>query len=60
MKIINCKIKRTSIIYEVLTNGNQLFTYELPKDLSSYHTKKCLNLIEQKIDSDNKTNNNSL
>ncbi|HHO7083181.1 TPA: hypothetical protein ACRVS3_002836, partial [Staphylococcus aureus] len=29
MKIKNCKIKKETIVYEVLTSGNQPFTYEL-------------------------------
>ncbi|UFO73373.1 hypothetical protein I5C37_14845 [Staphylococcus aureus] len=40
MKITNCKIKKETIVYEVLTSGNQPFTYELPKDLSSHNARK--------------------
>ncbi|MDU1159938.1 MAG: hypothetical protein E6979_11495 [Staphylococcus aureus] len=39
MKITNCKIKKETIVYEVLTSGNQPFTYELPKDLSSHNKR---------------------
>ncbi|WP_437272989.1 hypothetical protein [Staphylococcus aureus] len=52
MKITNCKIKRETVIYEVLTSGNQPFTYELPKDLSSHNARKYLEFISQKIDGD--------
>ena len=31
MKITSCKIKKETIVYEVLTSGNQPFTYELPQ-----------------------------
>ncbi len=46
MKITNCKIK--TIVYEVLTSGNQPFTYELPKDLSSHNARKYWNLFHKK------------
>ncbi|WP_275957554.1 hypothetical protein [Staphylococcus delphini] len=52
MKIINCKIKRKTVVYEVLTNDNHTFTYELPKDLSSQKVMEYLKIIERKIDSD--------
>ncbi|WFO04837.2 hypothetical protein PEB67_09880 [Staphylococcus aureus] len=52
MKITNCKIKKETIVYEVLTSGNQPFTYELPKDLSSHNARKYLEFISQKIDGD--------
>ncbi|PCF74482.1 hypothetical protein B4W72_02820 [Staphylococcus delphini] len=52
MKIINCKIKRETVVYEVLTNDNHMFTYELPKDLSSQKVMEYLKIIERKIDSD--------
>ncbi|UXU83341.1 hypothetical protein MUA77_11065 [Mammaliicoccus sciuri] len=55
MKIINCKIKRETVVYEVLTNDNHAFTYELPKDLSSQKVIECLKIIEEKVDNDNKT-----
>ena len=31
MKIKNCKIKKETIVYEVLTSGNQPFTYDFTK-----------------------------
>ncbi|MGT2653100.1 hypothetical protein ACVQ9Z_10380 [Staphylococcus aureus] len=55
MKITNCKIKRETVIYEVLTSGNQPFTYELPKDLSSHNARKYLEFISQKLDGDKLT-----
>nr|WP_225805748.1 DUF2987 domain-containing protein [Staphylococcus aureus] len=44
MKITNCKIKKETIVYEVLTSGNQPFTYELPKDLSSHNARVNVNI----------------
>ncbi|WP_370695610.1 hypothetical protein, partial [Staphylococcus aureus] len=35
-------------LYIVLTSGNQPFTYELPKDLSSHNARKYLEFISQK------------
>ncbi|HGO1521608.1 TPA: hypothetical protein ACK0C3_001837 [Staphylococcus aureus] len=58
MKITNCKIKRETVTYEVLTNGNQSFTYDLPKDLSSHNVRKYLEFIAQKIDGDKIVKNN--
>ncbi|MGT2357596.1 hypothetical protein ACVPOS_16165 [Staphylococcus aureus] len=59
MKITNCKIKRETVIYEVLTSGNR-FTYELPKDLSSHNARKYLEFISQKLDGDKLTKEDSL
>lgn len=50
MKITNYEIKRDTIIYEVLTKGNNKFTHELPRDLSSQNITKYLKIIEHKID----------
>ncbi|HGZ7864578.1 TPA: hypothetical protein ACRT2Y_000683, partial [Staphylococcus aureus] len=55
-----CKIKKETIVYEVLTSGNQPFTYELPKDLSSHNARKYLEFISQKIDGDKLTKEDSL
>ncbi|HHZ8691027.1 TPA: hypothetical protein ACWL5H_002286 [Staphylococcus aureus] len=60
MKITNCKIKRETVIYEVLTSGNQPFTYELPKGLSSHNARKYLEFISQKLDGDKLTKEDSL
>ena len=54
MKITNCKIKRETVIYEVLTSGNQPFTYELP------NARKYLEFISQKLDGDKLTKEDSL
>lgn len=56
----NCKIKKETIVYEVLTSGNQPFTYELPKDLSSHNARKYLEFISQKLDGDKLTKEDSL
>lgn len=50
MYIINYKIKRNIILYEVLTKGNNTFTHELPRDLASQNITKYLKIIEHKID----------
>lgn len=48
MKITNCKIKKETIVYEVLTSGNQPFTYELPKDLCHIMRVNTWNLFHKK------------
>lgn len=57
MKITNYEIKRDTIIYEVLTTGNNKFTHELPKDLSSQYITKYLKIIEHRIDNDDHDEN---
>ncbi|MBR9476012.1 hypothetical protein HBR46_07000, partial [Staphylococcus aureus] len=48
-----------TVIYEVLTSGNQPFTYELPKDLSSHNARKYLEKKKKKIDGDKLTKEDS-
>ncbi|MEB8101015.1 hypothetical protein NGH49_12900 [Staphylococcus xylosus] len=57
MQIINYKIKRNTIFFEVLTKGNNKFTHELPRDLSSQNITKYLKIIEHKIDNGENTEN---
>lgn len=57
MKITNCKIKKETIVYEVLTSGNQPFTYELPKDYFSEFISDSLE-IENKLNKIDRNINN--
>lgn len=50
MKILNCKIKLSEIIYEVQTNKNKYFKYALPKNISNYKVRKVLKNVESKLD----------
>lgn len=50
MKILNCKIKLSEVIYEVQTNKNKYFKYALPKNISNYKVRKVLKNVESKLD----------
>lgn len=50
MKIINIKKTETSFIYTAISEKSQIYSHEFYKDTPLTHVKKCMTILERKID----------